>query len=432
MPRFGLVWIDYGRMTIRAAVGMFTDRQHMFSYNFVSQAPPFGNNVVQSNVDLTDPWTTYPGGNPIPIVIDKNAAFPAFGGYINQGLHGFKPTYVNQWNLSIQKQVGNDWLLSATYFGNSTIHLTTSNQLNPAVFMGFGPCTLNTVNGPVSYPTCSTTNNQNQRRVFYQMNPTQGQYFAGIAYVDDGGTASYEGLNLSTQKRLSKGTSLLANYTWSHCISDNFVSQTGGSGGAGPAIPGNRGAYRGNCEASDQRHVFNMSGVLQTPKFANNTLRRLAGDWQLSPILKIKSGQYFTVTSGTDVALTTAAGQTPNLVSGVSPYAANKSVDGWLNKSAFVAAAPGTYGNLGYNNLLGPGAIQIDVSLARTFTIREGQTLQFRAEAFNVPNHLNPSNPVSTLNSADFGKILKNSTAAQNGQAAGDPRILQFALKYVF
>jgi len=434
VPRFGLVWDPKGdgRMTVRAAVGMFADRQHMFSYNFVSQAPPFGNNVSLSNVNMSDPWATYAGGNPIPVRIDKNTAFPTLGGYINQGLHDFKPTYVNQWNLSIQRQLGNDWLVSATYLGNSTIHLTSSNQLNPAEFLGLGPCTLNTVTGPTSYPVCSTTQNQNIRRVFYQKNPSAGQYFAGIAYVDFGGTASYNGLNLSTQKRLTHGTSILANYTWSHCISDVFQSQTGGSGNAGPAIPGDRRAYRGNCDTSDQRHVFNFSAVLQTPKFANATLSKFATGWQLSPILKLKTGQYFTVTSGVDRALTATAGQTVNLVPGVDPYAENKSVDGWLNKAAFAMPALGTYGNLGYNNLLGPGAIQVDLSLSRTFTVREGQTLQLHAESFNVPNHLNPSNPISTFNSANFGKILKNGGAAQNGQSSGDPRIMQFALKYVF
>src|SRR5205814_3025391 len=143
------------------------------------------------NVDLTNPWAAYPGGNPFPVVINRNTPFQTSAGYINQGLHGFQPTYVNQWNLNIQKQIGNDWLVSASYLGNNTVHLTSSNQLNPAVFMGLGPCTLNVVLpsgvvGPQNYPVCSTTANQNQRRVFYLKNPLQGQYYAGIAYIDDG------------------------------------------------------------------------------------------------------------------------------------------------------------------------------------------------------------------------------------------------------
>ncbi len=83
---------------------------------------------------------------------------------------------VNQWNLSLQRQLGTDWLLTANYVGSSTIHLMTGNELNPAVFLGLGPCTLNGVN----YPVCSTTANTNQRRRLYLQNPTQGQYYGSI------------------------------------------------------------------------------------------------------------------------------------------------------------------------------------------------------------------------------------------------------------
>ena len=73
-------------------------------------------------------------------------------------------------------------------------------------------------------------------------------------------------------------------------------------------------------------------------------------------------------------------------------------------------------------NIQGPGLITINTGLTRKFQIRESQSVEFRAEAFNLPNHLNPNNPVTVLNSPDFGKIT----------SAGDPRILQFALKYLF
>ena len=250
--------------------------------------------------------------------------------------------------------------------------------------------------------------------------------------MEPAGNSLYNALQLTAEKRFSRGFTILGNYTFAKTIDNNVGSANKGNG-TNVTNPYNQHFDRGPADYN-LKHVFNFSGVFQSPIFSRNVLRMVASRWQLSPIVKIKSGQYFTVTSGTDVALTATAGQTANLVPGVSPYAANKSVDGWLNKEAFAVPAPGTYGNLGYNNLLGPGAFQFDVSLARTFQIpgRESQTLQFRAEAFNLPNHLNPSPPVSSLNSSDFGRILKNGIAFQNGLAAGDPRILQFALKYVF
>ena len=77
---------------------------------------------------------------------------------------------------------------------------------------------------------------------------------------------------------------------------------------------------------------------------------------------------------------------------------------------------------MGSNNLAGPGSIRIDMGLTREFNVRENQTLEFRAEAFNIPNHVNPNDPHTTLNNPAFGRI----------QTVGDSRILQLALKYVF
>ncbi len=250
--------------------------------------------------------------------------------------------------------------------------------------------------------------------------------------MDDGGTGNYNGLFLSAQKRISHGVTVLANHTWSHCISD-FWTPTVGAGGGSTVVPDNRKAERSNCFATDQRHLFNLSAVLQTPRFSSRALGLIASDWQLAPIIKIRSGSYFTVTGGVDYALNGVpqlADQRPNQVL-ASPYASQKTVDRWLNPAAFAAPAPGTYGNLGKNNMLGPGVFQLDVAISRTFPIGENRTLQLRAEAFNLPNHLNPAHPVPALNNSSFGKI-QSDLSGTGRLSAGDPRILRFALKLVF
>jgi len=443
-PRFGLVWDPKGdgKMTVRAAIGMFGDREHMFFYNFLSQYAPFGTNISLPNVNIANPWGTYAGGNPIPALAaangighaDPNGVFPLNSQAVIHPLNNFHPPYVNQWNLSIQRQIGTDWLLTVNYLGNSTIHLDTSNLANPALFLGLGPCTLPTATGAVSYPVCSTTANQQNRRLLSLLNPSQGQYYSGIGLVDDGGTGSYEALFFSAQKRLSHGVNVLANYTWSHCISDVFDSQT--SAGAVQSVPGDRRYYRSNCANSDLRQLFNLNFVATVPKFSNRALRIVASDWQISPILNIKSSQFFTVTSGTDVALTTAPSQTPNLVN-TNPYPASQSVNSWVSRSALGNAAPGTYGNLGANNLKGPGVFQLNLALSRTFPIQEKRTLQVRAEAFNLPNHLNPAvpgtgSPITTpFNAGNFGQITQD-ISGNNGLNAGDYRIIQLAMKFVF
>ena len=102
-----------------------------------------------------------------------------------------------------------------------------------------------------------------------------------------------------------------------------------------------------------------------------------------------------------------------------------------VNASAFRATAPGTYSNVGMFNMRGPGVFQLDASLSRSFAVMEKKSLQLRAEAFNLPNHLNPGIPVSATNSAVFGKIL-NDISGTSGLSAGDQRIVQLALKFIF
>jgi hypothetical protein len=438
LPRVGLAWDPKGdgRMSVRAGYGSFIDRMMVIALTGFGQNAPFGNAVTLTNVQLSDPWANYPGGDPFPTVIDKNTQFSTFG-LVSSHPYDAKPTIVNQWNLTVQRQVGTDWLLTGSYVGSSTIHMFTGNELNPAVFLGLGPCTLNGVN----YNVCSTTANTNQRRRLYLQNPKEGQYYGTIGVKDDGGTGNYHGLFLSAQKRLSRGVSILTNYTWSRCISDYWKTNVGGSGGS-TNFPDNRRAERSNCAVSDQRQVVNLSAVMQTPKFSNRGLRLVAGNWQVSPIMKIKSGTFFTVTGGVDYALNgspLSTGERPNQVL-ASPYAANKTIDHWLNPAAFAAPAPGNNGNLGANNILGPGMFQLDLAVSRTFNVGEGKSLQLRGEAFNVPNHMNPANPglctngtcVNALNnSGAFGKITTD-ISGTSGLSAGDPRIIQLALKFVF
>ena len=298
------------------------------------------------------------------------------------------------------------------------------------MFLGTGPCTLSKViDGgqvvPSPQTVCSTVANQSQRRILFLLNPLQGQFYAGVPTVDDGGTASYNALFFSAQKRLSNGLTVLANYTWSHCIGDVFDTQTGAGGASATAIPGNREAYRGNCGTSDVRHLFNISVVAQTPTFSNRALKMVVTGWSLSPIIRIQSAQQFTVTSGVDSALSIQGGQTANLVN-PNPYPAQQSITNWISPSAFATPAAGNYGNLGLNNMKGPGIWTVDASLVRTFRIMERLSLQARAEAFNISNHTNFATPSANLAAPNtFGQI----TAIAPG---ANPRIIQFAAKVLF
>jgi hypothetical protein len=446
-PRVGLVWDPFGdsKTIVRAAYGMYGDRNHMFYSNFMSQYAPFGGTIAQNNVSLNDPWLTYPGGNPIPSLqllesighSQPNAPFFPESNFTIEQLQNYKAPYTNQWNFTIQRQVGANWLFTASYLGSSQIHLVTSNLLSPAVYMGLGSCTLpnNKIGQLVTttYPVCSTTGNYEARRVLTLQNPAAGGAFANVSYQDDGGTGIYEGLALTTQKRLSKGLTFTATYTWSHCVSDVQDQQTSAAGT--DAIPGDRRAYRNNCIGIDVRQNFIFNLVATTPRFSNKWARILGSNWQIAPILNYRSAQYFTITSGTDRALTDATGETGNLVIPNSVYATNPTVGQILNPAAFAIPALGTYGNLPYNNIKGPNIIQLNMAFSRLFPVRERMTFQVRAEAFNLPNLLNGyagTTTIGALNSPLFGAITQDISGNNGLTNSGDPRIIQLVGKFVF
>ncbi len=404
-PRIGIAWDPRGngRMSVRAAYGIFFDLPHLQYYVGLPGSPPFASLVnLPFPPSLDDPWQGYAGGNPFPLAITRDMAFPTLGAYTT---HPFDAatTYSNQWSLAIQRQFGSDWMVATNYVGNSIIHLWTANQLNPAVY-GAG----------------ATTGNINQRRILNLQNPAQGRFYGSVQELDSGGTGSYNALVVSVQRRRARGVTMQGNYTWAHCISDLANTEIGVAGSS-YMIPGDRSSSRSNCPVSDRRHIFNLSTVYITPEFSSRALRTVASQWQLSGIVRVQSGSFLTVTTGIDNALSGQPNQRPNLVL-LDPYAPNKNIDRWLNAAAFQAPAAGTYGNFGAGNILGPGIIRIDMGLTRTFRIWENQALQFRAEAFNFPNHVNPDNPATALNNVNFGRI----------RAAGDPRIVQLALKYSF
>jgi hypothetical protein len=431
MPRVGMAFDPQGngRMSIRASYGIFYDLIPAQYHLNTETAPPFfvRTGLIFPAGGLADPYLNIPGGNPFPVSLSANAPFPTFGTF-NTSNYNTHTTYSEQWNLSVQRQFGASWLASVSYLGTQMVHLFTEKELNPGVYIP-GNCTVSGVTGP-----CSTTANTNQRRQLYLQDPVNGQAYGYLDQWDDGGTGTYNGLLLSVQKRLSKGTTMSANYTWSHCISDIVNSvPNGGAGGSGVyAYPNNRAADRGSCwnSAVDHRHIANLTLVAETPRFEDRWVRMVATGWRVSMAVTMMSGSYFTVYTGVDNALTGENGTTQraNLLS--SNVYGTKDPNNYLVKAAFGSPITGTYGNLGNAAIEGPGLLQVNSSLSRAFRIKERQAVELRVDASNLLNRVNLSLPNNTLTSPTFGQVTSDISPTLN--QAGDPRILQFSLKYIF
>jgi hypothetical protein len=317
--------------------------------------------------------------------------------------------------------------------GTEAAHVWTSFQLNPAVIVPgplTGACASTATN-------CNSTANTNARRIASLTKPQEGQYLGFVDQFESGGTSSYHGLLLHVEKRLSRGVSFNANYTWSHCIGDITIgSLVGGTGGT-YSDRNDRRRDRGNCQtgtldgtqALDRRHNLNFSAVFQTPRFQNQAVRMAATGWTLATSYRILSGAFQTATTGIDFALTGAGGQRPNQIlpnplvdNPGSPCANTAPCVSWINPAAFAQPANGTLGNLGRSNIPGPGYYGVDMALARVFRIREKMNIEARGEAFNLTNGFRAMTVTTGRNSTQFGQIL----------TALDPRIMQVALKFSF
>jgi hypothetical protein len=441
-PRVGAAWdpTGSGRMSVRASYGLSYDYANGQLFVNTADSPPFGNTEIFPASSFSNPFLSNPGGDIFPYELGKNAPFAPAGVFIALQPRAHT-TGVHQWNLALQRGFGRnqDWVASATYAGSETQHLWVSYQLNPGVFIP-GNCAAGQYGLAAAGP-CSNNTNTNSRRLFTINNYPGAGLVQNMDQYEDGGTSSYNGLILALQKRMSRGFSVNANYTWSHCIGDLAVGNSTGNAGNGLVNPANRRGDRSNCISqeiggtfsSDRRHIFNLTVVGESPRFNNRTVRAVGSGWQLAGIYRATSAQWLTVTMlPADAQLTGTSNQRPNQVL-ADPACANQTTACWINPAAFSRPTNGTLSAMGRANVRGPNFWQFDLSLSRNFRVTESTKLQVRAEAFNLTNSFRAGVPppslaaggdgvVKTLGSPNFGQIT----------SALDPRIIQLAAKFTF
>jgi hypothetical protein len=415
-PRAGLVWDPFGnaKTIIHLGYGILNDgRSDLETFDRLAFQPPWASLINLNNPagGFANPYQAYPGGDPFPLPIPpkSNAYFTPEGTYVNIPLH-VRPTYFQEWNLSVQQQLGANWLLTVNYMGNEGSHLWASYQADPARY----------VPGQCGTSACSTIENTNSRRVLTLENPSAGNAIASLDTVNDGANSSYNAVLVSVNRRLQRNLSLLFNYTWSHCIDDADVfTEIAGT----YQNPYDLAAERGNC-GSDIRQLYNLSLVAGGPHFHGHFYDPLISDWRFSGIMSGRSGYWVTPTTGFDASLTGVGADRPNVAG--NPNQFHRTLGEWMNTSEYSDNQPGTYGNAGRNSILGPGGYEADLAAFRDlpFTLLDKeQYIELRLEAFNATNHPEFSNPTTTFSSAQFGTILST---------ANNARIMQLSLKYVF
>jgi hypothetical protein len=409
-PRLGFAWdpAGDGRLAIRGSYGVAYDvlsgGSQLTSLPWPWQ-PEVVINFPQGRFD--NPWQDYPGGSPFPTppVTNFTTDVPYREGYTHaMNNPDSKSETKYMWNIGIQKQVAEAWMIEASYIGSRSLHLWTEREYNPIIHI----------------PGNSSRANMEQRRLYRVHGHNRGPVLGTVRYVSPTDSARYNGMLLRAERRATSGVSVSANYTWSHCTGRTYGDfQLAGPVGSGLYDPFNRNMEQGDCEA-DRRHIFNSTVVAETPQFANPTLRALATGWRVSGIYRKSSGSPLTLTSGVDTLFIGSNARPIQVLE--NPYGDKSSLTTYLNPLAFARPANGSLGNMGSGNIQGPGTWQFDMALSRSFQLRETQRIEIRAEAFNVTNSLRPGDPGTNWNTNTFGVITSSS----------DPRIMQFALKYVF
>ncbi len=409
-PRLGFA-LDLtgdGKTSLRGGYGIFYDAPNSIATNSSANQGPFGTQVtVNGNGanSLLDPFAGFPGGNPFTAVgqsaVGTDALNPGANVVFVRPHEAFvyskdmRNAYSQSWNLTIERDVVADFIVRASYAGSKGTALVSGRDIN-APF-------------PNALASTSTTA---ARRPLYPN-------FGRITLIEGVGNSQFNALQLTAEKRFSRGFTVNANYMWSKSMDNNQGSSNKGNG-TSVTNPLNQAFDRGPSDF-DKTHVFNFSSLWDLPvKFDNYFTNLLLGGWSLSTIAAVQSGSPFTIFSGTDSARTGQDGQRADLIG--NPYVSggtSSRLTGWLNAAAFTDGALGTYGNLGRNPFRGPGFANVDLGLHKRFPITETVSAEFRFEAFNVFNRANFANPDNDLSSSYFLQITE----------ARDPRILQFAVR---
>ncbi|MBB5342307.1 TonB-dependent receptor [Tunturibacter empetritectus] len=403
-PRLGFALTLAKNLVVRGGYGIGYVPMNTTS-NANLKNPPFVSTVSSCGFFSCGPgFTKFIDGFPVPT--PTNISNP--GSSIPDAVSPhFRTSYLQQFNLTVQKEAaGNVYTVSYVgLLGRQLAQLLPDLNAPPPNTCG-------------ANATCYTP-----LRPYVSKLPNVGV----IGYFQTGGVSSYHSLQTSVERRLSHGLTMNINYTLAHSLDNSTGLSEEGAGGYG-SVPNLVDTLDYGNSALDIRNRFAGTINYELPfgKTASG-LRALAlKGWQLNTIGVWNTGTPFSITNSSDVSNTNPGANNADRPDRIgSPRVSTPTVNEFFNPAAFAAQSTGTVGNERRNALYGPHYRHLDLSLFKTFPIRERYYLEFRAESFNILNMANFATPNASLGGSNFGKITSMSTAYA-------PRQYQFALKLTF
>jgi hypothetical protein len=401
---------------------------------FTTPVFPFLQTVSQRTLDSIRPAFVLAQGptvEPIPLTPDAGLGQGVFTVDRNLG-----SGYAQQWNVSLQRELTSDLAVEIAYVGSKITRVgipdTNINQLSVDQLTQ-GQALLQRVANPFFGTIPRSSSLGDPTIPLAQLLRPYPQYTTVSFYRNNVGTTLYNGVYAKLERRFSRGVSYLISYTRSK-LTDDASSVFDASILTGPvanfpvADSFNRRLER-DYSTGDIPHVFVASGVWDLPWGTNRRsqvtglLGAIVNEWTLTGVLTLQSGVPIAVTQTTNNNAFAGFGtQRPNLIGDPTLTSKERSVGRWFNTSAFATAPQFTLGTSSRNPVRGPGYRNLDLAVMRRVGLPEDRALEFRCEIFNVTNTPPFGAPNGVLGSAAFGTIT----------TAGDPRVFQLALKFLF
>jgi Carboxypeptidase regulatory-like domain len=433
-PRLGVVgrWTD--KTVVRAGYAVVWIEQAGITTPFTTPVFPFLQTVSQRTLDNIVPAFTLADGPsvaPIPLTPDAGRGQGVFA--VDRDLGS---GYVQQWNASLQRELTSSIAAEVGYAGSKITHVgipdTNLNQLTVDQ-LSQGSSLLQRVPNPFfgTIPRSSSLGDPTIPRA--QLLKPFPEYTTVSLYRNNVGTTIYQGAYVKVEQRLSRGLSYLVSYTRSKLVDDassvfDASILTGPIANYPVADSFNRRLERG-YSTGDMPHVFVSSAVWDIPfgpgrrNQARGIVGALVNDWTLTGVLTMQSGMPIAVTQTTNNNAFAGFGtQRPNLTGDPALPADERSVSRWFDTSAFATAPQFTIGTSTRNPVRGPGYRNLDLAVIRRVPLPAGRALEGRAEVFNLTNTPPLGAPNGVFGSAAFGTIT----------SAGDPRVVQLAVKFLF
>jgi hypothetical protein len=459
-PRLGIAWAPHfdsgalgdlagrpGQFSIRAGLGIYYNQieEELTLQNLLS--PPFG--LVDAGVGdiglspaFANPFADVAGRGSIP---NKYPYFPPAAGStvdftffapfsINVIDPKFNVPYAMNYNLTVQRELPGQMILSIGYVGAQGRHLERAYEINPSLP---GLC--------AAIPSCiSTTGDRAQQGFNFPQNfrnptvvpGTSLLYFGSVGQEATDGNSNYNSLQVSLNKRLSHGLTFLLAYTYAHSMDDGSGYEN--SSGTSSANPRGTNPFYNRLNWGDSqfdaRHRFVASYTYDIPVphalSSGAVLSRIFKGWQIAGATTFQTGFPLNMgdtgfRSGTCWEFTYyACPDNPNQVSAIAiENPRSTSAHYYFTTSAFQKATPGTFGNTGRDSFHGPGQNFTNLAILKNIAVTEAMRFQLRLETQNTFNHVNFNLPNQNINSSQFGKVT--------GDTLG-PRLVQLGAKFYF